>query len=51
MKNQTSRPTAGQLITIYGHKCRIVTVHPFGTLDVETLDGSRAWRVTGLAFI
>lgn len=28
--------------------CRIVKVWPLGTYDVESLDGSRAWRVTGL---
>lgn len=38
----------GDFVTVYGVTCRIVRVWPLGTLDVETLDGSRAWRVTGL---
>jgi len=40
----------GQIITVYGKQCRIFKVHPFGTVDVVTLDGSRAWRVSGLRF-
>lgn len=35
---------------VYGHRCRIVKVHAFGTVDVETLDGTRAYRVTGLYY-
>lgn len=45
-----SEPTIGQLVTVRGVQCRIVKVRPMGTIDVVALDGSRAWRVSGLAF-
>lgn len=45
-----NKPQVGQVIKVYGQDCRIFKIHPFGTLDVVTLDGSRAYRVTGLAF-
>ena len=38
----------GDIIIVYGQKCRIYAIHDFGTIDVETLDGSRCYRVTGL---
>jgi hypothetical protein len=38
----------GDIITVYGQKCRIYRVYDFGTYDVETLDGTRCYRVTGL---
>ena len=46
-----TRPTVGQITTVHGKRCRIVAVYKFGTIDVEACDGSRAWRITGLAFI
>ncbi len=46
-----NKPTVGQLYTVYGVVCRIVRVRPFGTIDVESLDGTKAWRVTGLFFL
>lgn len=45
------KPVVGQLTTIYGVDCRIVKIHPFGTMDVVSLDGSKSWRVTGLGFL
>jgi hypothetical protein len=30
-------------------KARIFKVHPFGTIDVLTLDGKNAYRISGLA--
>lgn len=30
--------------------CRIVAIHPLGTIDIEEIDGDRAWRVSGLTF-
>lgn len=39
----------GDIITVYGHQCRVFKVHPFGTVDVIRLDGSRAYRVSGLS--
>lgn len=47
----TNKPRAGMLMTVRGHKCRIVKIHKFGTVDVHSLCGQFAWRVTGLPFI
>ena len=39
----------GDVLVVHGGvRCRIVKVWPFGTYDVVTLDGKRAFRVTGL---
>ena len=46
----TKRPEIGQLYKVYGVLCRIVKVRAFGTLDVVTLDGTKAYRVSGLPF-
>lgn len=43
------RPEVGMLITVHGKRCRIFKVHPAGTIDVVALDGSGAWRVSGLS--
>ena len=43
-------PQVGQVVQVYGKPCRIVKIHPFGTIDVVTLDGSKAFRLSGLAF-
>lgn len=51
MNTTNQVPEIGQTYKVYGQTCRIVKVHQFGTIDVETLDGSRAYRVTGLSFI
>jgi hypothetical protein len=49
-KTTTPAPQLGNLVTIRGVACRIIAIRPFGTIDVEALDGSgRAWRVSGLA--
>jgi hypothetical protein len=45
------RPTIGQQMTVRGITCRIVKVYTFGTVDVVSLCGRYAWRVTGLAFV
>ena len=45
----TTKPTIGQTITVYGQICTIVKVHPFGTIDVVAANG-RYYRVTGLSF-
>jgi hypothetical protein len=44
------KPQVGMLVKVYGFQCRIFKIHPFGTIDVVTLDGSRAYRLSGLAF-
>jgi hypothetical protein len=43
-------PKLGMIVTVYGVKCRIFKVHPMGTIDVVSIDGRRAWRITGLPF-
>ena len=30
---------------------RVIAVHPFGTMDVETLDTGDCYRITGLNYI
>lgn len=45
-----SPPKVGQRVTVRGVVCMIVKVRPFGTIDVVALDGSRAWRLSGLCF-
>lgn len=45
------KPKIGQLVTVYGIRCRIYAIYAAGTIDVEACDGSeRCWRLTGLAF-
>ena len=39
----------GDVVTVYGTLCRVFKVHPFGTVDVEQIEGDRAYRVSGLA--
>jgi hypothetical protein len=45
-----NRPYIGQHCTVYGKECIIFAIHAFGTIDVVTADGERAWRISGLAF-
>jgi len=47
----TKPPTIGQIIEVRGVLCTIIRVRPFGTVDVVSLDGQHAWRVTGLSFL
>lgn len=49
-KPYAKRPQIGMIVTVYGVKCEIFKIHPHGTIDVVALDGSRAWRLTGLSF-
>lgn len=43
-------PAVGMRVTVHGTPCRIFKVRPAGTIDVVSLDGRRAWRLTGLMF-
>lgn len=44
-------PKVGDRIVVRGVECRVYRILPFGTMDVEAMDGSgRRWRVSGLAF-
>ena len=45
------QPKIGQIITVRGTPCRIFKVYRLGTVDVVSLCGTRAFRVTGLAFV
>ncbi len=41
----------GQKIVVRGVVCRVFRIHPMGTVDVVSLDGLRAWRVSGLTLV
>lgn len=45
------KPNVGDVVVVRGVKCRITKVHKFGTIDVQAIDGSGAWRITGLSFL
>ncbi len=38
----------GMIVQVYGHQCRIFKVHAAGTFDVLRVDGSKAYRLSGL---
>ena len=44
------KPAIGMIVKVLGQDCRITKIRPFGTIDVESLDGLRAYRVSGLGF-
>lgn len=44
------KPKLGMIVKVYGHDCRIIAIHAAGTIDVERIDGSRCYRLSGLAF-
>lgn len=41
-------PKVGMCVFVCGVNCCIFKVHSFGTIDVVSDDGDRAWRITGL---
>jgi hypothetical protein len=43
-------PKIGQLVTVRGVKCRIFKIREFGTIDVESICGNYAFRLSGLNF-
>lgn len=43
-------PKPGMTMTVRGIVCRIVKVLPAGTVEVVSLDGRQAFRVSGLSF-
>lgn len=52
-RSTQNQPRLGQIVKgehVRGQDCRIIAIHPLGTIDVETLDGSRCYRISGLAF-
>lgn len=42
------KPSIGQPIDVHGIPCRIIRIHPLGTIDVKAIDSERYWRITGL---
>lgn len=50
MKALNEKPKIGQIMVVYGLKCRIFKIHPFGTVDVEEINGPHVYRITGLSF-
>lgn len=44
------KPNIGDLVTVRGVACKVIAVRPFGTMDVESLDGKYTWRLSGLGF-
>lgn len=38
----------GDIVIVRGLQCRIIAIRPFGTVDVESLDGRYVWRLSGL---
>lgn len=44
------KPQIGMIVKHAGKDYRIVKIHAFGTIDVVAVDGSRAFRMSGLAF-
>lgn len=47
---KVTNPQVGMTMLVRGIKCRVVKIHPFGTLDVVSLCGNYAYRVSGLSF-
>lgn len=47
----SKQPMIGQLMMVRGVQCKIVKILPFGTLDVVSICGQYAYRVSGLAFV
>ena len=45
-----NKPQIGQIVMHAGKQYRIVRIHPFGTVDVVSLDGQHSYRVSGLSF-
>jgi hypothetical protein len=41
----------GQPMTVRGVACRVTKILPAGTVEVEAVDGSGAWRVSGLGVL
>lgn len=44
----TKKPIIGQHVFVRGKKCKIFKIHPLGTIDVVSLDGEKAFRLSGL---
>lgn len=45
-----NKPQIGMIYIHAGKRCKITKVRPHGTIDIQALDGSGSWRITGLWF-
>ena len=45
-----NKPQVGMIVEVYGHKCRIYKMHPFGTMDVENVANGKCYRLSGLNY-
>jgi len=50
MTTKPATPRLGMIVKVYGYDCRIIKIYSFGTIDVVRVDGSRAYRLSGLSF-
>jgi hypothetical protein len=41
----------GDVVVVYGKRCRVFKVRPMGTVDVEEIGGRGAWRLSGLPLV
>lgn len=44
-------PKIGMIVKVRGMDCKIFKIHPLGTIDVVSLDGEKAFRLSGLPFV
>jgi hypothetical protein len=50
--SHVDKPHLGQHVTVYGKECKIFAIHKVErAIDVVTLDGEKAWRISGLKFL
>lgn len=47
---QQNKPSVGMLVTVRGMVCRITKIHAAFTIDVESVCGNYAFRVSGLSW-
>jgi hypothetical protein len=46
---RVAQPYVGQPCSLYGKECKIVAIHPHGTIDIAAINEDKAWRITGLS--
>jgi hypothetical protein len=50
-KPHIEKPQIGQRVTVDGKECEIFAIHEIErAIDVVTMDGEKAWRISGLKF-
>lgn len=45
------KPKIGQLVKFRGEQYRILRILKFGTIDILSLDGNNAFRISGLKYV